>query len=48
MMRGINGPRRLPSPIECAAVLLFFVWELGKLIARRTTDQSREGMPASA
>jgi len=30
------------------AVLLFFVWELGKVIARRTTDHSQQEMPASA
>jgi len=30
------------------AVLLFFVWELGKLIARRTTAPSQQAMPASA
>jgi len=30
------------------AVLLFFVWELGKVIARRSTDHSQRDMPASA
>jgi len=30
------------------AVLLFFVWELGKLIARRTTNRLQQAMPASA
>jgi len=30
------------------AVLLFFVWELGKVIARRTTDHSQQEIPASA
>ena len=28
------------------AVLLFFVWELGKLIARRATDRSQEATVA--
>ena len=28
------------------AVALFFLWELGKLIARRGADRSQEAMPA--
>jgi Ca2+-transporting ATPase len=30
------------------AVLLFFIWELGKLIARRATNRSQQAVPASA
>jgi Ca2+-transporting ATPase len=34
------------SPVLVPAVLLFFVWELGKVIARRSTNRSHREVPA--
>ena len=34
--------------VQFRFVLLFFIWKLGKLIARRTTHQTQPAIPASA